>query len=124
MNKKEYDRQYMQDRYQDYRQEKDRVHMELFGGTCFVCYRTDGYESFHLHHIEYVEESNRYSRASNDLWSRRQRLSEAASHPERFRLLCPRCHSKVGFLGRKLRKMTGMDMERLVLLARLEADNP
>jgi len=55
------------------------------GGFCRSCFSKDDLQ---LHHIAYLPLSTRNSEKS-DYW---KRAREALEHPERFELLCKRCH--------------------------------
>lgn len=90
--KKEYDKGYVAKRYDAFRERKDTLHKDVFGGCCFLCGATQGWQSFHLHHREYHPEESAYARDSHSLWTRINRVAEAEAHPERFRLLCNACH--------------------------------
>lgn len=55
------------------------------GGMCKSCFSKDNLQ---LHHIAYLPLSTRNNEKS-DYW---KRAREALEHPERFQLLCKRCH--------------------------------
>jgi len=55
------------------------------GGTCRSCFSKDDLQ---LHHIVYQALSVR-GYVKSDYW---KRASEAFEHPERFELLCKKCH--------------------------------
>ncbi len=55
------------------------------GGVCRSCFTKDNLQ---LHHVAYLPLSTRNNEKS-DYW---KRAREALEHPERFQLLCKRCH--------------------------------
>jgi 5-methylcytosine-specific restriction endonuclease McrA len=91
-----------EERYARFREKKDQISRDFFGGKCFLCGRTDNYQEYHLHHIEYDPEESNYDTHSRAFWTRVRRLKEATEHPERFRLLCQSCHRLITSLGNTL----------------------
>jgi hypothetical protein len=91
-DRREYDRQRAQRVYADFKERKQRM-IELLGGKCCIC----GVEHarFHLHHIIYHPTESNYPRHSKAMSVRLKRLLEAEQHPERFKLLCGKCHLAV-----------------------------
>jgi hypothetical protein len=128
--KKEYDRQYKQTQYEEFRKLKDWVTEELFEGECFLCGTQEGHTEFHLHHLRYHPEDSSYARNSKAQWTRNLRLKEAIEHPERFRLLCPACHRMVTTLGNHIIRKTkaadkkrDVDLDLLLNLVVMEVKN-
>ncbi len=101
MGDREYNREYAKQKYDDFRVRKDQVSLESFGGKCYLCGSSENYQYYHLHHIEYGPDSD-YVRNSKAQWTREMRLREAEEHPERFRLLCPKCHRLITTAGNYL----------------------
>ncbi len=126
MGDREYNRVYAKQRYDDFRVRKDQVSLEHFGGHCFLCGACENYEHYHLHHIEYGPDAD-YQRNSKAQWTREMRLREAEEHPERFRLLCPKCHRLVTTVGnyliRQLEIRPDVPVEQFLALATLELNN-
>ena len=91
-------REIQKGQYAKFREAKEKVSLEQFGGKCWLCGKSYGWEGYHLHHIDYTNESL-YERNSKALWTRRLRVAEATEHPERFRLLCPACHRLITGIG-------------------------
>ncbi len=128
MGNRVYNRQYMESLYQRFRAEKDEVSMELFGGCCYMCGDSESYQHFHLHHYVYHPEDSSYRRTSKAMWTRMLRVEEAKANPERFRLLCPRCHRLITSVGtyllRRLQPIsTEISLNRFKELALLELSN-
>jgi 5-methylcytosine-specific restriction endonuclease McrA len=121
------DTKYARKQYQDFRDEKDAISLGAFGGRCFLCGDTEGYQFFHLHHIDYDPLDSSYKRNSKAQWTRRLRVREATLHPERFRLLCPKCHRLVTSVGtyflRRLEVFPNVDPTFFFELALLELKN-
>ena len=113
--KLENDRKYSAKRYADFRERKDRLCLETLGGRCYVCQDEENANEFHLHHLEYMEEESEYERDSKSMHIRRKRLEEAEAHPERFRLLCPKCHRAVSSIQGHIERMVGRSAQRMVL---------
>ncbi len=126
MGGREYNRAYAKQKYDDFRVRKDQVSLEHFGGCCFLCGASENYEHYHLHHIEYGPDAE-YQRNSKAQWTREMRLREAEEHPERFRLLCPKCHRLVttvgNYLVRQLEIRRDVPVEQFLALATLELNN-
>lgn len=127
-NKKTYDRGYSAERYEGFRQAKNALSQDVFGGRCYLCGSRDGFEEFHFHHILYHPEDSSYARNSKALWTRVLRLREASAHPERFRLLCSNCHRLVTNLGshilrRFAEQRQPVDLDILLDLAVREVNN-
>ena len=94
----DYNRRYLAKLYQQFRSRKDQIAEEQFGGRCFLCGSTEGNgHEFHLHHISY--ETAGEHRNTKAMWTRELRLREAEEHPERFRLLCGKCHRLITTVG-------------------------
>lgn len=89
---------------------------DVFNGECYLCAKPAG-RNFHLHHHEYHPTESDYPRSGRSLYIRLKRLSEAEIHPERFRLLCARCHRRVEGLVSELGRTT--NLERLSELLRI-----
>ena len=102
--------------------------MELLGGKCHLC-GTAAEKGFHLHHVRYDPIESEYPRHCKNMWAREKRLSEAENHPERFALLCPKCHHNVemikiiashiverssNFTVEKLKQIVGGDFDVLM----------
>lgn len=117
-NKKAYDREYQRKRaeklYADFCERRLKV-FNLLGGKCFLCEKP-AVKGFHLHHVEYHPTESDYPRNSKSMVTRLKRLKEAEEHPERFCLLCPKHHSMVEFM---LRKLKGICISRLFKLLKL-----
>jgi len=113
--KLEKDREYSAKRYEDFRQRKDKLCLETLGGRCYICLEDEGANEYHLHHLEYVEGESDYNRDSDSLWNRIRRLEEAEAHPERFRLLCPKCHRAVSSIQGHIERMVGRSAQRMIL---------
>lgn len=95
--RKEYDRQRAAKVYEDFKARKAKL-VAKFGGRCAGCSTTNPKRGdWHLHHTSYTDESN-YPRNSKAMSTRIKRLEEAERNPERFRMLCPRCHHIVTVL--------------------------
>jgi 5-methylcytosine-specific restriction endonuclease McrA len=98
-DKREYDRKRAEIAYADFKQRRKLV-IESLGGCCYLCSRHR--EFYHFHHVTYHETESAYGRHAKTFWVRLKRLEEAEAHPERFRILCSRCHSLVEGLQRAL----------------------
>ena len=127
-NKKQYNRDYVKANYDKFRVEKDEISLSLFGGKCWLCGGTDNFQHYHLHHLEYNPEDSSYRRNSKAQWTRQLRLEEAKAHPERFKLLCPRCHRLVTSVGtyllRRWQPVDGeLEFENFLWLVLLEMKN-
>jgi len=90
--RREYDRLRQRRLYQEFRDLKDHVCLDIMGGECYLCGRTDNANEYHLHHVEYHPTESAYPKNAKSQWARVKRAREAEAHPERFRLLCPKCH--------------------------------
>jgi len=97
--KKKYDRKHGQTKYQKYKEERKEV-LESMGNCCEICGHTG---VLHLHHKWYDEKSD-YPRTSNG-WSRIRRVREAKAEPEKFALLCNRCHRSVHWAAENKNKL-------------------
>lgn len=64
--------------------------MKKIGGRCDLCDKPHE-TGFHFHHKFYGPESD-YPRHSKSMYVRLKRLNEIETFPERFGLLCGRCH--------------------------------
>jgi hypothetical protein len=81
--------------YGRFRNQKDTLTYEVFGGKCNLCDTTKGNPChYHLHHLVYVGDYH-YPRNTKFQWTREQRVKEATAHPERFMLLCESCHRAI-----------------------------
>lgn len=104
-DKKAYNRQRRAEEYADF-QTRRREFVSQKGGDCYLCGITNVH--FHFHHLEYSEESN-YPRNSKSMSTRWKRLLEAEAFPDRFAILCPRCHGLVHSIERvDLDKLLGL----------------
>jgi hypothetical protein len=86
-DRKEYDRKHQQEIYEQYKQDRLQL-LETLGNCCAIC-RSDT-NHLHLHHKYYDNDSN-YPRTGNG-WSRVKRVKEAMKNPDKFLLLCAKCH--------------------------------
>jgi len=120
-NRKEYDRNRSKQLYDQFRQDKDRVCLEIMGGACYVCGNTEGANKYHLHHVHYHPTESNYERSSKSQWTRVQRVREATAHPERFKLLCGPCHRLVTALGHQMSRAGAKNKEKLLELVALQA---
>lgn len=127
MGDREYNREYAKSRYADFRVLKDQISLNLFGGKCFLCGETEGYQGFHLHHVTYHPDDSSYRRNSKAQWTREMRVKEAQEHPERFTLLCPKCHRLVtsvgNFLVRQLEARPDLPIQTFIDLVLTEMKN-
>ncbi len=90
-DRKSYDRQHSKDNYTKYKQERALVLIQL-GGRCVGCDCQDE-KRLQLHH-KYYDANSDYPRTSNG-WSRIKRVREASKEPDKFHLLCGRCHKQI-----------------------------
>lgn len=88
---KEYDRLRAKRTYEDFKKRKNNLVVNVFNGKCFLC-SAEHRKGFHLHHVFYHAIESNYPRNSKAMSTRLKRLAEAEKNPERFRLLCPKCH--------------------------------
>src|SRR5690349_18746479 len=85
-----YDRERARELYSDFVARKKALAKAHFGKKCYTC-GAIGDSGFHFHHIVY-EQGSAYPRHSKAMNVRLKRLKEAEMFPERFKLLCGRCH--------------------------------
>lgn len=95
--KRDNDRKQMKVKYGRYKTKRAELIIQ-FGSKCWVC---DGDYLLQFHHLEYGE-LGKLGHAS--MWRRIQHLREIEQFPERFKLLCGKCHSVVTFTGDRLKK--------------------
>jgi len=99
LSKHDYEQRRQHALYADFKQRRLRIYA-LLGGRCFICEKKKSV--YHLHHVEYHPVESAYPRTGKAMWTRWLRLREAEAHPERFRLLCSRCHLLIEHLKRLL----------------------
>lgn len=109
--RKEYNRQRAQKVYEDFVARKSQL-MEVFGNKCFLC-GCSAKKGFHFHHVSYTDESS-YPRNSKAMSTRLKRLAEAEANPERFKLLCAKCHGSLELIRVQLKR--GIDIDLLMRL--------
>ena len=98
-DRKIYDRKHSKDKYAEFKQRRLVVE-NSFGNKCALCETTNKGSGWNFHHKYYGIESN-YPRDSKTMWVRWKRLKEAEEFPERFALLCCKCHMFVTFIKGK-----------------------
>jgi hypothetical protein len=108
-HKKEYDRLRAEKIYNDFKKRKVLI-MEILGGKCFLCDKK-AEKGFHLHHKEYHPIESNYPKNSKSMHVRLKRIIEAEKNPNRFSLLCPKCHLLVEAF-----KINKIDIEKLKTL--------
>ena len=101
-NRKEYDRKRAAKLYGVFKKRRMALFKEL-GGCCSLCSKK-AVKGFHLHHVKYHAEESDCPTHSKSMSVRLKRLEEAEQNPDRFRLLCPRCHMTISHLETVLRK--------------------
>lgn len=104
-DRKVYDRKRSQKLYEEFKKRREAILVTL-GNECYLCGKK-AKKGFNLHHIEYHPVESNYPTHSKSMHVREKRLKEAENHPERFRLLCPKCHflfSSVENLFKKVNK--------------------
>ena len=111
-DRKPRDRKYSQRNYRLFQMRK-RIVVALLGGQCRVCKTREAPRGFHLHHISYHETESNYPRHSKSMSVREKRLAEAEAHPERFRLLCGKCHRLIETIRR-------LDHDEIIFLLSVE----
>ena len=89
-DRKIYDNKRAKQQYEKFQQRRADLLIKL-GNVCYLC-NADAIKGFHLHHLEYDEVESNYPRHSKSMSVRIKRLEEAENNPERFKLLCPKCH--------------------------------
>lgn len=89
-DRREYDKLRARKVYGDYKNRR-KLLLEKLGYKCFLCEK-DAPSNFHLHHLNYDNPESDYPRHARSMYIRLKRLSEAERFPERFSILCPRCH--------------------------------
>ena len=90
-DKKEYDRSRSKKMYDKYKDDRKRA-LDLKGFKCQCCPQTSA-NKLQFHHLYYDEKSN-YPRTSNG-WSRIKRVAEVLDDPNKFCLLCSKCHYSI-----------------------------
>jgi hypothetical protein len=110
-DRKEYDRKRAKEMYDVFKARRDKLLKEQFGDQCFLCYKktTKGRPGMHLHHLFYGDESN-YPKNGKLMAIRIKRVEEAEQFPERFKLLCPRCHRMV----ESLKALPNLDFDKIL----------
>lgn len=91
-DKKQYDALNQRKVYDRFKENRTKVY-ESLGGKCQVCGKVP--RAFHLHHVIYHPIESNYPTHSKAMNIRIKRVNEALAHPERFALLCGRCHQLV-----------------------------
>lgn len=89
-DRKIYDKERAKQQYEKFQQRRADILVKL-GNSCYLC-DTEAQKGFHLHHIEYHSTESDYPRHSKSMHVRWKRLKEAENNPQRFKLLCPKCH--------------------------------
>jgi len=88
--------------------------LEKLGGKCKGC---GAKQRLHLHHIKYAKDSARWVEGKPDPYNEREK--EALDHPERFELLCPKCHGDYHSEQRiKQQVMEGLDPLKIIYPAK------
>ncbi len=72
-------------------EEKKKIAIELFQGSCYVCRRKYG-KYFGFHHKDYEEDDLKSTDFRGTIWYHCYLLEIVLNHPERFWLLCNKCH--------------------------------
>ena len=114
--RKEYDRNRSRTSYENFKERKIRI-VNLLDGKCKLCESEE--KGLHLHHAIYHPTESDFKRTSRSLWNRLRRLKEAEEHPERFQLLCGRCHllwEKLLYTAKKIGIGKEQLLERLRVL--------
>ena len=115
-DKKEYDRKYSRKKYAEFIQRRENVVKSgTIGDCCFIC-KKSAKRDFHFHHCVYLEESN-YPKNCKSGATRWKRLKEAEQFPERFKLLCGKCHLEYETIKRN------KNIKNILALLKLE-NNP
>lgn len=104
--KREYDKSRASILYEKFKVTRLEVMLKI-SSCCEVCFKATE-RGFHLHHKEYHETESAYPKHSKAMNVRIKRVKEAEKNPERFAILCPRCHSVVEFL-----KSSSISLEQL-----------
>ena len=112
-NKKIYDALNQRKVYQKFKEKRNLV-FEKLGGKCEICEKLS--KTFHLHHKIYHPIESNYPRHSKTMNIRIKRVNEAFNNPERFSLLCPRCHSLVTVLQSYKEKNKNIMLEKAIKL--------
>lgn len=86
----------------------------LLGNRCYICRKPFG-KNFHFHHIEYRKGELKHSNFKSSYHYNAYVLPIIERLPDKFSLLCHKCHRFLGFL--QVIKDTGR-FERLVDLSR------
>lgn len=118
-DKKAYDREYQRKRaekvYKNFHERRFKI-FELLGNECQLC-KEPAKKGFHLHHVEYHSIESNYPRNSKSMVTRLKRLKEAEEHPERFALLCNRCHSVLEWIKFKIKHFDIINFFKLLKLS-------
>ncbi len=69
----------------------------LFDGHCYICLKKFG-KNFHFHHIEYRTEELKHSDFNSFFKYNSYVLPIIETMPDKFALLCHKCHRLLGFL--------------------------
>lgn len=99
-------------RYARYTELRLTVTMEVYNeAKCLVC----GFQSPSnvFHHVEYAQ-NEEYARDGKSLSSREKRCREAADCPERFVLLCQKCHIGLGPIVARLLELSPSEREAMI----------
>ena len=114
-HKQAHNRSYSAAQYEQFRIDKNHLCLNVLGGMCYICEEDEDAHEFHLHHLEYVEGESDYDRNSKSFHTRKKRVAEALEHPERFKLLCAKCHRSVSSIQGHIERMVGRAAQRKVL---------
>ena len=71
--------------------EKKKIACDLYEGRCFICRRNYG-KYFGFHHKDYEDDDLKSTDFRGTIWYHCYLLEIVLNHPERFWLLCNRCH--------------------------------
>jgi len=71
--------------------EKKKIAKEFFNGCCYICRKNYG-KYFAFHHQEYYEDDLTSEDFNNTIWYHTYLLPLVLEEPERFWLLCRKCH--------------------------------
>ena len=88
-DKKEYNRQRQREKYAEFKQRRIAF-IKKKGNCCALCRKTK--KIYNLAHKEYHITESDYARHAKSMSVRWKRLIEAENNPDRFNVLCSKCH--------------------------------
>lgn len=118
-DRKAYDREHSRKKYKEYIERRTSlVESGKLGSCCYFC-EAKAKREFHFHHVQYDPIESNYPKNAKG-WSRWRRLKEAEQHPERFKLLCCKCHGDFEGILRKLKSK--YNLNKFIAFLQLHAD--